>query len=262
MPQHLLTYLERSRLATHPLARSLFKLMEEKKSNLCAAADVTSSRELLQLAREIGPSIAVLKTHIDLLLDFSSSVSEELLEIASEKRFLLFEDRKFADIGNTAALQYGGGIYKIADWAALTNAHPIPGPGIIEALASVGKKRGRGLLLLAEMSSKGTLASGSYTDRAVEMAESYRDFVIGFIATRRLTADPGLLHFMPGIQISRTEDRFGQRYLTPEEALCKRGADLLIVGRGIYQADNPQKSAEEYRELGWRAYSSLLAAAL
>lgn len=51
----------------HPLASKLLTIMEEKQSNLCVSADVTSSEELLQLADSLGPSICLLKTHVDIL---------------------------------------------------------------------------------------------------------------------------------------------------------------------------------------------------
>lgn len=45
------------------------------------------------MADMLGPKICVLKTHIDILADFSSEVAEELLQMAQKHNFIIFEDR-------------------------------------------------------------------------------------------------------------------------------------------------------------------------
>lgn len=252
------SYSERSKLALNPTGSRLLALMDEKKSNLALSADVTSSKELLSLAEKTGSEICLLKTHIDILEDFTSDLCRELLLLTQELNFLIFEDRKFADIGNTVKRQYQNGIYRISDWADIVNAHLVPGPGIIEGLKEVGLPKKRGLLLLAQMSSEGTLAKGSYTKHAVQWAEENTDFVVGFICREKISDMPELIHCTPGVHLSSKKDSLKQQYLTPAYVIQEKESDLIIVGRGIYESTNPKQAAAVYREEGYNAYLSRL----
>ncbi|XP_027701047.1 uridine 5'-monophosphate synthase isoform X1 [Vombatus ursinus] len=243
---------------THPTASKLLRLMEKKQTNLCLSADVTEAKELLQLAATLGPCICMLKTHVDILNDFSLEIMEELKTLAEVHKFLIFEDRKFADIGNTVKKQYEGGVFKIASWADIVNAHVVPGSGVVKGLSEVGMPMHRGCLLIAEMSSSGSLATGDYTKAAVKMAEEQSEFVIGFISGSRVSQKPEFVHLTPGIQIQAGGDNLGQQYNSPQEAIGKRGSDIIIVGRGILTASNHLGAAEMYRKAAWEAYLTRL----
>ena len=82
------------------LTSYLLQLISIKQSNLCVSADVHTSSALLRLAEEIGDHICVLKTHADIIDDFSDQTIKRLNEVSRRKNFLLFEDRKFGDIGS------------------------------------------------------------------------------------------------------------------------------------------------------------------
>ena len=195
--------------------------------------------------------------------DFSDETIRGLTRLAQQHDFLLFEDRKFIDIGNTAQKQYKGGALKIHDWAHIVNASVLPGPGVIQALdetIATAAVPERAILILAEMTSKGSLAIDNYTKASVEIARQYSGSVIGFVATRELSGygataseDEDFLVFTTGVNISSKGDALGQQYQTPTTATAG-GSDFLIAGRGIYAASNPVAAAREYQKAGWDAY--------
>ena len=84
-----------------PLATYLLRLIHIKRTNLCLSADVSTTAELLKVAEEVGDQICVLKTHADIINDFSDKTIRGLTELAKKKKFVIFEDRKFSDIGST-----------------------------------------------------------------------------------------------------------------------------------------------------------------
>lgn len=250
------SYKERATHCTSPLAKRLLQLMDDKQSNLALSADITTANELLQLADLIGPEICVLKTHIDIIDDFTPALTKELRKLADKHQFLIFEDRKFADIGNTVKHQYEGGVYRIAEWADIVNAHSLPGPGIIEGLAEAGLKNNRGLLMLAEMSSAGNLLDKNYVQHTLRMAQAHPDFVIGFITQHALSDEPHWINMTPGVKLEGGTDKLGQRYITPDIAIRENGTDIIIVGRGIIAANDPLNEAQKYRKAGWEAYKT------
>ncbi|CAI5678475.1 unnamed protein product [Oreochromis niloticus] len=119
------SYSDRAELPNlHPPASKLLKIMEEKQSNLYV------------------------------LEGYTLAFIQKVQALAEKHNFLIFEDRKFADIGNTVKHQYEGGLYQISSWSHIVNAYAVPGPGVVKGLSAVGKPLGRGCLLVAQMSSQ------------------------------------------------------------------------------------------------------------
>lgn len=219
---------------------------------------------------DLGPYIAVFKTHIDIVSDFNDETVAGLKSLSEKHNFLIFEDRKFVDIGNTVQKQYHGGALRISEWAHIVNASVLAGDGIVEALTETGtsediKYKGeRGLLMLAEMTTKGTLATGAYTKASIESARKHQAFVMGFVANQALTSIDTSTHatdtedfvvFSTGINRAAKGDPLGQQYQTPEAAI-KRGADFIISGRGIYATADPIQTVQLYQKEGWAAYEA------
>jgi len=364
-------FAERAKQADHPLTEYLYRLMVLKSSNLCLSADVHTAREIITLADKAGPSIVVLKTHYDLISGWDynpvNGTGARLAALARKHGFLIFEDRKFVDIGKTVQMQYTAGTARIIEWAHITNANIDAGKDMVRAMAEAAAKwkerinyevrtsvtvgtpvsdhfddglengdehgrldpreqlggsgghdgrdgrdtdarkgsivsittvtqsfepadsprlpksisegdesvfpgieeppSDRGLLLLAQMSTKGCLMTKEYTQACVEAARENKKFVMGYVSQESLNTAPGdnFIHITPGCKLPPEGeeenghiegDGLGQQYNTPAKLIGIRGIDVVIVGRGIICADDPPSEAERYRKKAWKAYLS------
>ncbi|KMQ72559.1 orotidine-5'-phosphate decarboxylase [Chryseobacterium koreense] len=245
-----ISYEDKLKICEHSVAQKLLHIAIQKKSNLIVSADVTTTAELLKLVELVGPHIVALKTHIDIISDFDSDQTIlPLKDLAAKYNFLLMEDRKFADIGNTQELQFSMGVFKISNWADLVTAQVIAGYDSLDCFRNVG------VVAILSMSSTGTLTDMEYREQAVKIAVSHPN-VFGGVAQNKIPNE--LLLFTPGVNLADSGDGKGQQYNTPEYVFKKLETDFIIVGRGIYKSDDVEKAALNYKIAGWNAYENSL----
>jgi orotidine 5'-phosphate decarboxylase subfamily 1 len=256
-----LNFEQRLKGCKNPATRKLYERMKEKQSNLILSLDVDTEKEFFTILEQVSTHIIMVKTHIDILKDFTPDFITKLLRIAADYNILIFEDRKFADIGSTVRKQFQGGIYKISNWADFITVHMVPGPGILNGLFDHTKTK-TSAFLLAAMSAEGNLITENYSRRVIEIAKKYDKHISGFIGFGKTEHDlkklknkipETMLLLTPGVNLEQTGDGMGQQYVGIEEAV-RGGSDAIIVGRGIYAADNPASKAKEYKEKAWKAF--------
>jgi orotidine 5'-phosphate decarboxylase subfamily 1 len=253
---------ERWLCCEHSISRRYMQIACEKRSLVVLAADKKTMHELNQLLEDVGDYISALKTHVDLIDDWSKEGWENFISNAKSKNLLIFEDRKHGDIGKIARDQMGG-IYDSRTWADLITAHLISGPSILdgmqEAWESVNMQGG--VLLLAQMSSEGNLLGlPGYTDSVVNIGKSH-PVCFGFIGNGsrpnelkelRKKVGEGKMIWTPGVNLNTQDAILGQRYGDPEVAILS-GSDAIIIGSGIHNAKSPKDAAKKYAEISWNA---------
>ena len=236
-------------------------MTSDKKSLICFAADLQTVDAVRETVESIGPYIACLKLHVDIVEDWSVDGWKEVCDLAKDLNVLIWEDRKFADIGRVSRQQMGG-VVDIRSWADIVTAHLISGPDIVNGLMDGWKDVGRegGILLLAQMSSRGNLLVPNYTKSVVEQGKEMSG-VMGFIGNgsnpddikslREMVGDEKMI-WTPGINLNTGDGVAGQQYGHPRNAVLA-GADCLIVGSGIHRSNDPVGAATEYSRVSWEA---------
>lgn len=220
------------------IKQKIYDIYINKGTNIIFSADLGNSYDILNIVNIIGNYIIGIKIHSDIIQNFNEFIIK-LLELAKKYNFIIIDDRKFCDIGNTVKLQ-AENIMKYAD---LVTVHSISGQSIIDGLKECAIKYNCGLLLIAQMSTDNNLIDKNYTKKTLELAFNNNNCnIIGFISQERLSNN--FYHFTPGINNNITTDGIGQKYRSIEDENIN--TDFLIIGRGIYNSLDQKKAVMEY----------------
>ena len=230
---------------------------------IICAIDTTNIPEALQLVRSISPYVGAIK----LGLEFFVAHGAEGVKLFDHFNIPVFLDLKFHDIPNTVAkaIEATAGI----DTFMMT-VHSAGGRTMlqraVEASAKVAQTTGKkrpyvvGVTVLTSMDQDDLSIIGvkhmidTQVKRLADLAQSaHLDGVVcssyEIEMLRRECGDDFLL-VVPGIRPEGSAKGDQKRIMTPCEALDK-GADYLVIGRPITQAEEPERAAEAIaRELG------------
>ena len=220
------------------------------RDRLIVALDTPSIEEAQRLVAGLDSSVSFYKVGLELVFSGGLDLARALK--ANGKR--VFLDMKLLDIGNTVERAVANASELGLDFLTV-HGHDLK--TMRAAVAGRGNSRLKllAVTVLTNLTEDDLLQQGCQMNpadlvlsRARMAQESGFDGVIasGQEAERiRGTVGPGFLIVTPGIRLpgSTTDDQ--ERITTPESAI-RGGADHLVVGRPITQADDPKAAAETF----------------
>lgn len=189
------------------------------------AADVGNMKDLFTQLDIYGSKIGILKLHVDTFKDFSLDNLLKLQEYKQRYNLLIWEDRKFADIGNIMIKQIKNSIYYYEDWVDIFSIHGITGFESINAV--IESNLNFKWVLVGQLSSSENLINSEYTERCKEIYKQNVN-IIGMVCQEYL--GPEYIHIVPGISKHVEGDDQGQKY---SSVVSKSFADFFVVGRSI-----------------------------
>ncbi len=225
----------------------------EAKDRLIVALDVDTFEEAEGLIEKLSSEVDIFKVGIAPFTAFG----EKLLNKLREKKKKCFLDLKVHDIPNT--------VRNAAKRAAeknifMINFHCIGGGKMLEAavegVAGSGVKKKPillGVTVLTSMTEEDLITMGiesKIEEKVIEFAGAARKAGLNGVVASAKEAKKIRERFgkdfvivTPGIRPEWAEKGDQKRVLTPSEAISE-GADYLVVGRPIIQADDPLNAAK------------------
>lgn len=211
---------------------------------LIVALDFSNAEEVAQITSLLDPQTCVLKVGLQLYLAEGQTILKQL----TDQGFDIFLDLKLHDIPNTVHKA----VAEIAQFNVLmTTIHLQGGAEMIEAAKSAaGSTKILGVSLLTSLDEKDTQqlygnAFENQFNKLMTLAQS--SSIDGIVCSPQELVklhDFNKLKVVPGIRNAQTEDD-QKRTMSAEDAYAQ-GADYIVVGRPITQANNVKSALEEY----------------
>jgi orotidine-5'-phosphate decarboxylase len=220
------------------------------KDRLIVALDMPTLEEAQRLVAKLGEAVTFYKVGLELL--FAGGL--ELARALKAEGKHVFLDMKLLDIGNTVERAVANATELGVD---LLTVHGHDLKTLRAAVAGRGKSRLKllAVTVLTNLTADDLEQQGSSMAppdlvlmRAKLARESGFDGVIasGQEARRiREAIGPGFLIVTPGIRLTGSASDDQERITTPDHAIAA-GADYIVVGRPITQADDPRGAAETF----------------
>ena len=214
-------------------------------SGLMVALDMDEGEEAVQLAAEIGPSVAALKVGSQLFTRYGP----ELVHRITGSGGCVFLDLKYHDIPNTVAKAVKGAAEMGVSWLTV---HASGGAEMIRAAReAAGDARILAVTVLTSLDKQAISQigwDGEVRDQVVNLAVMAREagadgIVCSALEVKHLRSvlDDRCALVTPGIRPAGASIDDQARVATPESAVAD-GADYLVVGRPIVNAPDRKEA--------------------
>jgi orotate phosphoribosyltransferase len=218
----------------HPICQSFGRLVYEKKSNIILSVDIPQVDKFKDIIDTCAKHVVGIKVHLDIFEDGDrDEVRKFLNQHKKEHKYIVIEDRKFADI-HAINLQQMDKL-KVIEYADILICHSIAG-------FTTASEAPLPTLLVAQMSCSNL--PDEHSQECIEKM-AIKDNIIGVIAQSYLGENRGM-YIKPGIRLDKDTDGMNQKYSGKTS-----GIDLYIVGRGVTESDDYLTEMIKYKEELW-----------
>jgi orotidine-5'-phosphate decarboxylase len=217
----------------------------QAKDALALALDVADPDAALALAERLGNHFGIAKIGLELY----SAAGPDIVRRLVAANYRVFLDLKFHDIPTTVR-RASRVVARLG--VAYVTIHTAGGAAMLEAAAEGLDEGARDAGLVTPLGLGVTVLTSDPTPPEALLAEramlAARSGLAGVVCAapdlpivRR--AAPGLITVVPGTRELNWPSNDQQRVMTPAEAIAG-GADVLVIGRGVTAAVDPQERAK------------------